>query len=101
MGVWQGVRIARSRVSRFQGPEATVAGHLKPGQFAVGNADLPDFALNHLGFSRLGPEGLAQFPAERCNFGVPIKHGPCPSDQDDLRRPRLVDMIDLRHELVS
>ena len=30
-----------------------------------------------------------------------MKHRPCPSQQDDLLRPRLVDLIDLRHELVK
>ncbi len=29
-----------------------------------------------------------------------MKHRPCPAEQDDLRRPRLVDMIDGQHELV-
>jgi IS5 family transposase len=31
----------------------------------------------------------------------PKKHRPRPPEQDDLLRPRLVDMIDLRHELVK
>ena len=30
-----------------------------------------------------------------------MKHRPCPSQQDDLLRPRLVNLIDLRHELVK
>lgn len=30
-----------------------------------------------------------------------MKHRPRPSEQDDLLRPRLVDLIDLRHELVK
>jgi transposase, IS5 family len=30
-----------------------------------------------------------------------MKHRPRPSEQDDLLRPRLVDLIDLRHELVT
>jgi IS5 family transposase len=29
-----------------------------------------------------------------------MKHRPRPAEQDDLLRPRLVDMIDERHELV-
>jgi IS5 family transposase len=29
-----------------------------------------------------------------------MKHRACPPEQDDLLRPRLVDMIDRRHELV-
>jgi hypothetical protein len=29
-----------------------------------------------------------------------MKHRPRPAEQDDLRRPRLLDMIDGRHELV-
>lgn len=31
----------------------------------------------------------------------PMKHRPRPVEQDDLLRPRLVDMIDARHELVK
>jgi IS5 family transposase len=31
----------------------------------------------------------------------PLKHRPRPPEQDDLLLPRLVDMIDLRHELVK
>ncbi|TNC59343.1 IS5/IS1182 family transposase, partial [Rubellimicrobium roseum] len=30
-----------------------------------------------------------------------MKHRPPPPEQDDLLRPRLVDLIDLRHELVT
>lgn len=30
-----------------------------------------------------------------------MKHRPRPAEQDDLLRPRLVDMIDRRHELVK
>jgi IS5 family transposase len=30
-----------------------------------------------------------------------MKHRPRPEEQDDLLRPRLVDMIDPRHELVK
>ena len=30
-----------------------------------------------------------------------MKHRPRPPEQDDLLRPRLVDLIDLRHELVK
>jgi hypothetical protein len=30
-----------------------------------------------------------------------MKHCPRPDEQDDLLRPRLVDMIDQRHELVK
>ena len=30
-----------------------------------------------------------------------MKHRPRPTEQDDLLRPRLVDMIDPRHELVK
>lgn len=30
-----------------------------------------------------------------------MKHRPRPEEQDDLLRPRLIDMIDLRHELVT
>ena len=30
-----------------------------------------------------------------------MKHRPRPPEQDDLLRPRLVDMIDPRHELVT
>lgn len=30
-----------------------------------------------------------------------MKHRPRPEEQDDLLRPRLVDMIDMRHELVK
>ena len=30
-----------------------------------------------------------------------MKHRPRPSEQDDLLRPRLIDLIDLRHELVK
>jgi IS5 family transposase len=30
-----------------------------------------------------------------------MKHRPRPLEQDDLLRPRLVDLIDLRHELVK
>ena len=30
-----------------------------------------------------------------------MKHRPRPPEQDDLLRPRLVDLIDLRHELVA
>ncbi|PTR18578.1 hypothetical protein C8J28_1072 [Cereibacter azotoformans] len=30
-----------------------------------------------------------------------MKHRPCPPEQNDLFRPRLVDMIDMRHELVT
>ena len=30
-----------------------------------------------------------------------MKHRPRPLEQDDLLRPRLVDMIDQRHELVK
>ena len=30
-----------------------------------------------------------------------MKHRPRPPEQDDLLRPRLVDMIDMRHELVK
>ncbi|WP_210527311.1 IS5 family transposase [Rubellimicrobium arenae] len=30
-----------------------------------------------------------------------MKHRPCPPEQDDLLRPRLVDLIDMRHELVK
>ncbi len=30
-----------------------------------------------------------------------MKHRPRPPEQDDLVRPRLVDLIDLRHELVK
>ena len=30
-----------------------------------------------------------------------MKHRPRPAEQDDLLRPRLVDMIDMRHELVK
>src|SRR5918995_509256 len=33
--------------------------------------------------------------------GSPMKHRPRPPEQDDLLRPRLVDLIDLRHELVK
>ena len=29
-----------------------------------------------------------------------MKHRPRPAEQDDLLRPRLIDMIDGRHELV-
>ena len=32
---------------------------------------------------------------------LPMKHRPRPEEQDDLLRPRLVDMIDPRHELVK
>ena len=31
--------------------------------------------------------------------GPPMKHRPRPPEQDDLLRPRLVDLIELRHEL--
>jgi hypothetical protein len=31
----------------------------------------------------------------------PLKHRPRPPEQDDLLRPRLVDTIDPRHELVK
>ena len=30
-----------------------------------------------------------------------MKHWPRPPEQDDLLRPRLVDLIDMRHELVK
>ena len=30
-----------------------------------------------------------------------MKHRPRPPEQDDLLRPRLVDLIDVRHELVT
>jgi IS5 family transposase len=30
-----------------------------------------------------------------------MKHRPRPPEQDDLLRPRLFDVIDLRHELVK
>jgi IS5 family transposase len=30
-----------------------------------------------------------------------MKHRPRPEEQDDLLRPRLIDMIDPRHELVK
>ncbi len=30
-----------------------------------------------------------------------MKHRPRPKEQDDLLRPRLVDIIDMRHELVK
>jgi IS5 family transposase len=30
-----------------------------------------------------------------------MKHRPRPLEQDDLLRPRLIDLIDLRHELVK
>jgi IS5 family transposase len=30
-----------------------------------------------------------------------MKHRPRPEEQDDLRRPRLIDFIDPRHELVK
>ena len=30
-----------------------------------------------------------------------MKHRPRPPEQDDLLRPRLVDLIDMRHELVT
>lgn len=30
-----------------------------------------------------------------------MKHRPRPPEQDDLLRPRLVDLIDMRHELVK
>ena len=30
-----------------------------------------------------------------------MKHRSCPPEQDDLLRPRLIDMIDPRHELVK
>ena len=32
---------------------------------------------------------------------LPMKHRPRPPEQDDLLRPRRVDMIDQRHELVK
>jgi len=32
-------------------------------------------------------------------FGLQIKHRARPPEQDDQLRPRLVDLIDLRHEL--
>jgi len=32
---------------------------------------------------------------------LPMKHRPRAPEQDDLLRPRLVDMIDQRHELVK
>jgi hypothetical protein len=32
-------------------------------------------------------------------FGLQIKHRARAPEQDDLLRPRLVDLIDLRHEL--
>ena len=39
---------------------------------------------------------------ETLHFLVPpMKHRPRPPEQDDLLRPRLVDMIDARHELVK
>jgi IS5 family transposase len=34
-----------------------------------------------------------------CTFGSPRKHRIRTPEQDDLFRPRLVDMIDRRHEL--
>jgi len=34
-------------------------------------------------------------------FGLAMKHRNRPPEQDDLLRPRLVDLIDMRHELVK
>ena len=46
-------------------------------------------------------QGFIGLGSEPCNFGPSTKHRPRPPEQDDLLRPRLVDLIDMRHELVT
>lgn len=38
---------------------------------------------------------------ETLQFDPAVKHRKRPPEQDDLPRPRLVDVIDMRHELVK
>ena len=38
---------------------------------------------------------------ETLQFGLSMKHRDRPHEQDDLLRPRLVDLIDMRHEMVK
>jgi len=44
---------------------------------------------------------LYNFFGNLANSVLPMKHRSCLPEQDDLLRPRLVDMIDTRHELVK
>jgi hypothetical protein len=53
-----------------------------------------------MGFSRLRLEAFVKFKGKLCNFGSAMKHRQRSPEQDDLLRPRLVNMIDPRHELV-
>jgi len=69
--------------------------------FTLNNGHLIDLGLNKASFPRLKLKALVLFREKPCNIGSTMKHRSRPPEQDDLLRPRLVDMIDPRHELVK
>ncbi|MGV8987972.1 MAG: hypothetical protein ACOH2H_17005 [Cypionkella sp.] len=56
--------------------------------------------MNHGSFARRFLRGFVCVHSELCNFGPPMKHRTCPAEQEDLLRPRLACIIDLRHKVV-
>ena len=57
--------------------------------------------LNRVVFLDVGPKVLHDFDRNLAFSDLSMKHRPRSEEQDDLLRPRLVDMIDGRHELVK
>jgi len=45
--------------------------------------------------------GFCRISLKALQFDPAMKHRNRPPEQDDLLRPRLVDLIDMRHELVK
>jgi hypothetical protein len=60
-----------------------------------------DLRWNRAAFLACGPKVLYIYVRNPVVFVLDIKHRPSREEQGDLLRPRLIDMIDGRHELVK
>ena len=69
--------------------------------FALNNRRVGDFALKRRVFLVSACRVLYDFRRKPAISVLVMKHRPHPEEQGDLLRPRLVDMIDPRHELVK
>ena len=68
-------------------------------EFALINTYAFDFMLKCCGSYRRGLQGSVSSVAKPCNFDSAMKHRARLPEQDDLLRPRLVDMSNPRHEV--
>jgi IS5 family transposase len=70
-------------------------------KFGLNNSYVIDFALRSCVFLASDCRDLYGYGGNPAISDLAMKHRPRPEEQDDLLRPRLIDMIDSRHELVK